>query len=306
MVTVNTIKLYRIPVRIELAQVNHGVRNNNLPLSDSDFKAYKGADTDIEFSIRNNDRQPVNLIGKSLLATIINQSNGSTVLQKDLRVIDDKKGIVRLSLSPAEVSDWTAGFYTYSVLILNEDGTQNLLAMDQNQKATGTIELKENALPNIFKPTVMDPSKFAPVEFEDLSTALNQGTTRFVGSAIPGDAQKGFTDGLHTFTVHTTNFTGLLFVFGSLEPNPTVNMIEPIIDWFEIALTATGSPLVFDESTGIQAFNFISNVSWVRFVWEPDPSIIIPAQSSGTGQPGTTGSPGTQFLGTIDRITIIP
>jgi len=300
-----SLKLFNIPINIELFELNNGVKNKNMALSDSDFKVHKGADTLIEFSLRNNDRKPINLVGKEAMVTIIDITNESILFQKNIKILNESKGLVQLKLSSAEISSWPTGFLRYSALLINEDGTKTLLATDLNSSSTGTIEVKGDALPGLFEPVVLDPLKFTPIEFKDVSLAFNTPDTRFVSDAIIGDAQKGFSDGLHTFSVKGTNFTGELSVLGSLEPLPSSNIVAPVVDWFPIQLTADSTILSFTDFTGIQAFNFISNITWLKFVWKPDASIVQSARSSGSGQPGTTGSPGTILLGTLDRITVV-
>lgn len=47
-----SIFLYKFPLRIQLHQVDRGIPNMSRPLVDNDFKAYKGAQTDIDFLVK--------------------------------------------------------------------------------------------------------------------------------------------------------------------------------------------------------------------------------------------------------------
>lgn len=233
-----------------------------MPYNDSDFKVYKGAQTDIDFIVRNNDRKAVTLAGKNAYIIILDNETKAEKLNKSLRFLDESKGQLQLSLTPAEIEGWTEGYYDYVILQENIDGSQNILYTSQNQDARGVMELKGGLLPPVANSYDLDPTTFTPFHYGDYPG----GVTRYASDALPGDAQLGFADGLHTLAVYLSDFTGKLWVQGSLEEcMPTTD-----VDWFDVNLTPNTFELFFNAESGIEPFNFEGNLRWIRFVYEED------------------------------------
>ncbi len=263
------VKLYKFPLVIDLTLVDQGIRNNNMPFRDSDFKVYRGTFNPVEFIVRDNDRKPISLVGKSLTATIINFFTGAVFLQKDIFVIDAAKGRIKLLLTPPEIAEWENGFYKYSILINNEDGTNNLLFVDQDQNAAGFFEMIDGVLPGLIESVHIFTDDF--METNIAPPTLDP--TVFLSSAFPGDALLCEDDGLHTAVVYLTDFAGRFFIQGSLEDTPSPNED----DWFNIFLTFTtphfefgNTPTPDDTFTGLEAFTFTGSLRWVRFKYIPD------------------------------------
>jgi len=269
MAATNTVKLYSFPQVITLTYMDHGIRNNNVPFGDSDFRIYRGAFNPIEFIVRDNDRKRVSLIGKCLTMTVINFLSNTPVLQKQVEVIDPHKGHIRVIFTPLELSDIEANFYKYSILVENEDGTTNLLFIDRDHNAAGFFELIEGVLPDLVESIRLLGSEFTPVNIAPPTTT----PTEFISGAQPGDALLCESNGLHTIAVYTTDFAGKFFAEGSLEENPM--SIDG--DWFVIKLNEFFTFHEFGNTpdpdctfTGIEAFNFTGSIRWVRFRFIPD------------------------------------
>ena len=263
------IKLYNIPLVIDLTLVDRGVKNNNMPFRDSDFKVYRGTFNPVEFIVRDNDRKPVSLIGKSVTLTVINFFNKVTVTQKDVAVIDPTKGKIKVIFTPQEIVEWENGFYQYSVLINNEDGTNNLVFVDQHQTAGGFFEMIDGVLPELVESVRALGEDFTPVNIAPPTSE----PTNFISSAFPGDAVFCEEDGLHTAVVYLTDYAGRFFIQASLEDLPSPNDA----DWFDIHLTMTtayfefgNTPKPEDTFTGLEAFTFTGSLRWVRFKHIPD------------------------------------
>ena len=90
-----------------------------------------------------------------------------------------------------------------------------------------------------------------------------------IGEPVHADGWYGFSDGLHTVSIHTSNFTGRVGIQASLALEPTE------ADWFDIQLTSGTPYLQFpidpDEPTGYLdgdtrnvALTFKANVLWIR------------------------------------------
>jgi len=258
-----TVKLYPNEHIIHLIQTDHGVRYINMPYGEDDFRVHKNATTPVQFVVRDNDRKPIDLTDKALSITIMDHDNRNMMMEKPLEVLDAVKGKVKVDLLPPEVADWDPGYYNYSVLIENIDGTKNLLFVDQRSNATGWFELEADALPQMKEAiNVGAMDTWTP----HLDGEYPDGTTQWKSSAIPGDAKHNFNDGLHTIAVYLKDYTGKLWIQGSLEES--VPSLEA--DWFDIHLTTNQFELLFTEETSIEPFNFRTNVNWIRVLTEPD------------------------------------
>jgi hypothetical protein len=93
-----------------------------------------------------------------------------------------------------------------------------------------------------------------------------------VGDPVHADGWYGFSDGLHTVSMHVVNFTGRIKIQASLALEPTEE------DWFDITLTETTPYLEFplnstptgllNGDTRVVAVSFKANVLWVRAVMD--------------------------------------
>jgi hypothetical protein len=97
------------------------------------------------------------------------------------------------------------------------------------------------------------------------------------GPAVRADSYFGYTDGLHTVSVHVNNLTGRFKLQGTLSMEPTEN------DWFDIYLEGNpcqgqpfvqypkdpANPTTFSSGgwigdTGVDAFTFVGNFTFLR------------------------------------------
>lgn len=111
------------------------------------------------------------------------------------------------------------------------------------------------------------------------SLMLTNTTGKFEVTSDPirADSYYGFTDGLHTISIHMSNFTGRIRIQGTLALSPNEH------DWFDIDLhgmncdndqylqfprdpdnptsTADGA---YVGDTGVEAFTFVGNFVYLR------------------------------------------
>lgn len=263
------IKIYKIPVVVDLTWLDHGVRNNNMSFRESDFTVYKGSHNPIEFIVRNSDRRPVDLTNKDLTITIINFNTGSIVDQKPVEIVDALKGRVRFTFEPLDTAEWEPQTYKYTILVTNEDTTTNLLAVDQENHAVGFFEFVDGVLPELMDSQEILGSQFTEVNI--VPPTLEP--TIYISGGFPADAFLGENDGLHTAAVYLTNYAGKFWIEGTLENDPT----SLDSDWFIIYLSSFfpyhefgNHPNPDDTFTGIEAFNFTGSIRFVRFRHQPD------------------------------------
>jgi hypothetical protein len=255
-------------IELTLREFPHGVVNWNLPMNTNDFRVFKDVQNTIEFVVRNTDRKPVNMMGRSAKINIYDHRTNKLMWTKDLKIVNEAKGICKLNIEPDIMADWLLQTYSYSVTVTNTDGSTHMLYVDANECQRGFLELLQGP--------VFDPRPSQTVLYEDLHTFAEEedgGETSFrFSSALPGSMQTGNTAGLHTVVLHNDNFTGKLTVQGSVEPGT-----PGLWDWFDIETHE------FDHNTGIHAYSIEANLMWVRFwvynAYEQleDDELVLPA-----------------------------
>ena len=250
---------------IWLVQNDNGVVNFNMTTGQYDFKIYKGSQSDIDFVVRNVDRKPIRLVGKTLTITIINELTGVTLLQRVLKITDDINGLARLMIYPTDMKYWPVGYLTYSILITNEDNSQNMLYVSLDQGARGYLQVIDGLLPH--------PSESVTILASDFHTEswLFVPVTHFVSGSYSGNQSRGIDSALHTLAVYCTNFKGKFWVQGTLDNDPP----DSHDDWFHIQLGTIHNHFTFDGTmgngfTGIEPFSFEANLTWIRFIFLPD------------------------------------
>lgn len=217
-----------------------------------DFLAFKDSQTDIEFIVRNIDRKPINLAGRKLFATLTNYHSGVTMASIPLQIVDAARGICRLSFMPYMVKDIPLGFHRYTVSYMLDNGNAKLLSQDQYETAHGYFELQYGRELAGIQSQQYEFSSFSPVN-------SNRYDTYWVSPHFEGNLRNGSLDGLHTFAWYLENFTGSIWVEGSIvEQTPD----DP--DWFPV-LIDDRFETIFDRVSGIVAHNIEANLQWVRF-----------------------------------------
>jgi hypothetical protein len=86
----------------------------------------------------------------------------------------------------------------------------------------------------------------------------NSAEMSYTGVTTRGDGFYGYSDGLHTVSVHVNDFTGRIWLQATLVENPTED------DWFNIALTSTKDYLQIDASSITQGITFTGNFVYLR------------------------------------------
>jgi hypothetical protein len=101
------------------------------------------------------------------------------------------------------------------------------------------------------------------------TTVMTNTDGQYRATSLPVQANGwySFTDGLHTVSIQTQNFTGRVYLEGSLATDPQDT------DWFTIPLGGLdyaefpqrkGDPSGMLGDTGTVAFSFRANIMWVR------------------------------------------
>jgi hypothetical protein len=276
-------KLYYYPVIIHLTQEDQGITDinnritSNYPMIDSDFKVHKNSRADVQFVIRNTDRKPIPLVGKTLTVIVVNYHTGETIFEKILQVIDEYKGMVKAEFIAADTSELELGFYHYSVHLTDENGITYPLFVDHAQNCRSYFELKPQ-LTTVPRPILeVSPKNFTPTNYGNMAE-LGKGNTRVVSSAYPGDKNKNYIGNHeHHIKVYMKDFTGRVYIQVNDKANLDTysNDEHPrFSDWNYIKLdpVSTNDGFLFYNNTGSTDFVITKSFHWWKIHIEPLPS----------------------------------
>lgn len=260
--------IYFQPPRIEAILMRGAHRA--LPMFHSDVKVFRGVDNNIEFSLKDSDRQVFKALGKEIRCVILNPFNQQLMMTRYLVPENEQKGIYKLKITPGDIQEWSAGFYQYSLTLIDDDSTETMFYTAPDQEVTGKLELIEKPYPEFTPSKKITPEDWTTINFNNDTHPYSETS---VTSRFAGDASKDYHDALQTFSALFDNFTGEFIIQGSLEENP--GFLED--GWFNISVDPTSNAdiMTFTNFSGIKVFNFVGNFVWIRFkkvVYEPGPT----------------------------------
>jgi len=233
-------------------------RTRNMPFSTIRKTVYKGVDTKLGFDIKNQDRKPVNLLGKTVMVNLMQVRRGELILQRRAQIIKPVEGFCEFSLFGFDLTDVEPGIYQLSAQIYEDDGMARALYSDLNRAATMEVELVDGAYPKFFDSTLL---------------VFSQDGDSWISQPVKGNLQRNDSSTLHTLQIHTTNFKGTLTAFSSLEYGSMGNYspVKFIDGQYSLPINSVISPTIgIPENHITQGWNFKGSFRWVRIVYTPD------------------------------------
>ena len=141
----DTFTLYSYPQRSVLIYAEGYSRTNNMPFNTTRKTIYKGVDSTLGFDIKNQDRKPVNLLGKTVLVNIMQVRSGELIVQRRADLIQPESGFCEFTVYSSDLIDLDPGIYQLSAVVYDENGQAKSLYSDNNRRATMEIELSDGA-----------------------------------------------------------------------------------------------------------------------------------------------------------------
>lgn len=111
----------------------------------------------------------------------------------------------------------------------------------------------------------------------------NKNELSYTGTQIPSDAYYGYTDGLHSVSIDVLEFTGRIYIEGTLTLQPQET------DWFTIYIDPITGYKEFNDETSVNGYTFRGNLMYIRARIDRD---YLP------------GSPDLSTLGSINKILL--
>ena len=94
----DTFTLLDYPQRSVLIYSDGYSRTKNMPFSTIRKTVYKGVDTKLGFDIKNQDRKPINLLGKTIMVNVMQVRRGELVLQRRAQITEPQSGYCEFNI----------------------------------------------------------------------------------------------------------------------------------------------------------------------------------------------------------------
>lgn len=218
----------------------------NAPMNGRNLKLFRNFDNEYFFFIKNQDRKPIMLSGMEIIGSLINRESKVTVVTTRCQIIDADLGSCKFVVQQGDTYNLDEGYYDMVLSYKNEMGMTLPLFTDTNMRPNFTVEVVTDASPN---PILTQES----TELFDTANDGHLYTQRMAGPVYFG--KKG---GLITAAVYATGYTGKLYIQGTTSNQPEEG------DWFDLMLGMTTNYYQFNAFTGIEPFNTVSNLKYIR------------------------------------------
>jgi len=220
----------------------------NAPVNYRKLKLFTGLDNEFFFYIKNQDRKPVLAHNMEIHGSLVNRETGGVLVKQKLALLDPTQGLVRMEIRANDIYGEHGNVCDLVLTYTNDRGLELPLFSDLNMRPSLVVEITDEAQP-VPLTTQVDDTAY---EIDGI----------FYGSIMAGPTYYGKKNGLVTFGVYTTGYTGKFWLEGSTSNQPASG------DWFEIELGVQNFYHSFRNFTGIEPFVFQSNIQWFRPKWE--------------------------------------
>jgi hypothetical protein len=214
---------------------------SNYPTDRCDFRIVRGVQNEILFFVRDLDRNSANTtLFSQVTITIVDWESATVLLTRNLSVVDAPTALYQLTILASETANWDTGPLRWTITVTRMDGSVVPLWTDMNYSANSVLEVTAGPTPPPASPIILNPSTWTITNMVPISDQL------------PGSAQLGYQNGVQTFAVYPSNFTGSLEIDGTLAQQPGSN------DWFAIQTNN------FVAANTLSTINVIGNYIWLR------------------------------------------
>jgi len=216
-----TNSIYLYPNRLDVYAIDSASWKNERfrMVYNRKIKIYRSVDNRIDFQARNGDQKAYNTSGTTLVFKLINKSDNSLQLQKDLSTDDATKGRHYVTLTRDDMIDIEPGFYDFSVVKETRDTiigttqytvtTSNIMYLDSQFGGVGTLEVEGDVDGSSYETTLVD--HFAK------TIPYDETPTFFESSIINAQPNVTNPNSTHTFQFYFSNYIGDVVLQGSFD-----------------------------------------------------------------------------------------
>jgi hypothetical protein len=222
------------------------------------LKIYRSVDNKIDLQVRNSSQKSTAITGTVLVFNLVTVDTKDLILSKDCVTQSNENGRVYVVLTKEELLDLESGFYNFTVTqesrtFINANeytvSSRTPLYIDDQYGVIATIEVLGDVFGEAVDSLVVD--KFSYVNpFTSGGTSLDQ--KYYISSIIDTSPQYGPVPSLSTFVIYMTNYSGVIQIQASIEPQGATPSVWTTVE----TLTLTNATLEIQ--------NVIGKYNWFR------------------------------------------
>jgi len=203
------------------------------------IKLFKGIDNHVKFRIRNQNQKDVN-VGASTFQLYIMDPAGNVQLYTRMLSLDDPQhGLIKTTIPEEDLRNLEPKLYHYSLRMIDGEGVEHPVYVDDNYSAAGVMDLADNAYPTAV------PAVTATIGAYNNNVAYSSQINLSESST-----------GHHTVAYYLADFTGTITVEGRVDQS----LNTPFGDVGAIVITNT-----YAGATRIYPVNFTGMFTSIRF-----------------------------------------
>jgi len=251
------------------------IRGVNQIMYQRDLTIQKGIKNQIKIQFKNSDQKRISVSNsQTFVFTMFDAINQRQILEKNLDVLAETtstKGMALLTLNENDTLDLDKSSYTYSVKVLDTDGTYTPAYANTYYGMNGILHLSNDVYPVLKDSTAI--TSFNPTFNADTGKYEHKSGNIYAYPEYNGNTA------LHTVALYMTAYKGYILVQGSLDNAPTAD-----------SSYYTLSSKAYTGFTGVDYVNFNGVFSYIRIVH-------IPATA-----PAETDNNNPSFFGSFDKV----
>ena len=232
------------------------VKGVNQVMYQRDLTIQKGIKNQVRIQFKNSDQKRIRIYNtQTYVFSMFDMINQRLLIEKPLTVIDDAttstKGLALLTLSESDTINLDKSSYTFSVKLLDTDGSYIPTYSNTYYGVNGTLHIKEDVYP------ALQPSASVSAFTKNFNNLLN----KYVHSSgnIYASPEYNGNNALHTAAIYLTAFRGTLIVEGTLENSPGSGE-----NYSQLVSKS------YSQFSGIDYINFNGVYTYIRFKFIPD------------------------------------
>jgi hypothetical protein len=251
-------------------------RGVNQVMYQRDLKIQKGIKNQIRIQFKNSDQKNVKISStQTFVFSMFDATEQRLLIEKNLDVLDinttSTRGQALLTLTENDTIDLPKSNYTYSVKVLDTDGSYLPAYSNTYYGMSGTLHLTEEIYPKLI------PSQ----EIKSFLSSFNGDTNLYEHKSdnVYAYPEYNGNSALHTVALYMTGFRGTVHLQATMYNTPAA---------FDRYATITSR--TYSNFTGVDYINFNGVYSYIRLMY-------IPAT-----KPGESTNDNPLYFGSFDKV----
>ena len=227
------------------------------------LQLYKGIDNRIQLVLRNNDQKPVRLLDSTVTFNLLDSTTRELVLSRQLQLVYTNTGTATTILESNVLNDLRAGFYHYSMIVVDPEGETQVVYADDNYQAQGKAHVSDSIY-----------GTFVPSVKPNILEYINNSDTGY--QTVAYTDQIPVADRVKSRAVYQTAQFNLTDFIGSIEAQASQDIASTVIpaNWYTVAsangITGSGNNYItFQGKFNLIRFKItpaVNNIGTVNYI----------------------------------------